>query len=117
MITLVKPTTAPTDKSIPAVMMTNVSPIARMAVIARCRSRFWKLLGVAKLWVVKVSTNHINPRRATKVRLSSVPIRALFFVAVSRTASAASAVVVLLSALIVGYSPKSFFSKFSDDRY
>ena len=43
-----------------------------------------------------------------KVRLSSVPIRALFFVAVNRTASAICASV-LLSALIVGYSPEAFF--------
>ena len=33
MMTLAKPTTAPTDRSIPAVMMTKVSPIARIAVI------------------------------------------------------------------------------------
>ena len=39
-ITLVKPTTAPTDRSMPAVMMTNVSPMARIAVMAPCRSRF-----------------------------------------------------------------------------
>ena len=33
-MTLVKPTTAPTDRSMPAVMMTNVSPMARIAIIA-----------------------------------------------------------------------------------
>ena len=32
-MTLVKPTTAPTDRSMPAVMMTKVSPIARIAII------------------------------------------------------------------------------------
>ena len=39
-ITLVNPTTAPTDKSMPAVMITNVSPMARIAVMAPCRSKF-----------------------------------------------------------------------------
>ncbi len=43
-ITLVKPTTAPTDRSIPAVIMTKVSPMARIAVMAPCRSRLVMLL-------------------------------------------------------------------------
>src|ERR1700722_7193616 len=68
------------------------------------------LLGVAKLCVLNASTSHISPRSATRVRLSSVPIRALFLVSVSRTASAASAVV-LLSTLIVGYPPKGSFPR------
>ena len=52
MMTLAKPTTAPTDRSIPAVIMTKVSPMARIAVIAPCRSRLAMLLGVQKLVVL-----------------------------------------------------------------
>src|SRR6476661_9251860 len=63
------------------------------------------LLGVAKFLVLKASMIHINASRATKVKLRRVPIRALFRVAVNRTASAASALI-LLSTLIVGYPPE-----------
>jgi hypothetical protein len=51
MITVEKPATAPTDRSMPAVMMTKVCPIARMAIIEPCRSRFVMLLAVAKFGV------------------------------------------------------------------
>ncbi len=43
-MTLAKPTTAPTDRSMPAVMMTKVSPIARIAIIEPWRSRLVMLL-------------------------------------------------------------------------
>ncbi len=52
-MTLAKPTTAPTDRSMPAVMMTKVWPTARIAVIAPWRSRLLMLLGVQKLFVAK----------------------------------------------------------------
>ena len=73
-MTLVKPTTAPTDRSMPAVMTTNVSPKARIAIIAPCRSRLAMLLDVQKLVVLNASTTHMSARRATRVRLSSVPM-------------------------------------------
>src|SRR5690348_16732256 len=68
------------------------------------------LLGVAKFLVLKASMIHINASRATKVKLRRVPIRALFRVAVNRTASAASALI-LLSTLIVGYPPEKAFPR------
>ena len=46
------------------------------------------LLGVAKLFVLNARTIHISARSATRVKLRSVPSRALFLVAVSCTASA-----------------------------
>ena len=42
------PATAPTERSMPPVMMTKVSPMARMAIIAPCRSRLAMLLEVQK---------------------------------------------------------------------
>src|SRR3984957_3018753 len=67
------------------------------------------LLGVAKFWVLNASIIHIKAKRATKVRLNSVPIRARFLVSVNRTASAAASAAVLLSTLMVGYPPKGFY--------
>ncbi len=52
-MTLVKPTTAPTERSMPAVMMTKVWPTARIAVIAPWRNRLLMLFGVQKLLVAK----------------------------------------------------------------
>ena len=100
-MTLVKPTTAPTERSIPAVMTTNVSPRARIAIIAPCRSRLAMLLGVQKLFVLNDSTTHMSARRATRVKPISVPICALLFVAASCTSSDNS---ILPSTLILPFS-------------
>ena len=54
-----KPATAPTERSMPPVMMTKVSPIARMAIIAPCRSRLAMLLAVQKVVVSTDSASHI----------------------------------------------------------
>ena len=68
---LQKPTTAPTERSMPPVMMTKVSPIARMAIIAPWRARFVMLFSVQKVGVAKARMTHINSRRPRRVRPSS----------------------------------------------
>ena len=45
-IMLMKPATAPTERSMPPVMMTKVSPMARIAIIAPCRNKLAMLLEV-----------------------------------------------------------------------
>ncbi len=74
---LVKPTTAPTERSIPAVMMTKVSPIARMAIIAPCRNKLVMLLAVQNVVVLIASAIQIKARSPSRVRPNSDPIRAL----------------------------------------
>ena len=87
---MLKPTTAPTDRSIPAVIMTNVSPIARMEIIAPWRRRFGILIGCQKVFVVKASVTHKRARRISSVRLNRTAKRALRFVAAISSASEAS---------------------------
>src|ERR1700716_108604 len=97
MITLVNPTTAPTDKSIPPVMITKVSPIPRIAVMAPCRSRLVMLPYVQKLDVLNASNTHRSARRTRRVKLSSAPTRARCFVAANcRAASVASTLILNL---------------------
>src|ERR1700730_8618287 len=67
------------------------------------------LLGVAKSCVLNASIIHIKAKRATKVRLNNVPIRARFLVSVSRPPSAAASAAFLLSTLMVDYPPKGFY--------
>ena len=61
---LQKPTTAPTERSMPAVMMTKVSPIARIAIIEPWRARLAMLFSVQKVVVAKDSTIHISTQQA-----------------------------------------------------
>ena len=71
-VTVQKPTTAPTERSMPPVMMTKVWPTARMAIIEPWRSRFEMLLAEAKLWVATDRMTHnrtssagsVSPNRA-----------------------------------------------------
>ena len=73
------PATAPTERSMPPVMMTKVSPMARMAIIAPCRSRLAMLLAVQKVVVSIDSASHIASSSRSSVspssRLSPAPLR------------------------------------------
>jgi hypothetical protein len=66
--TVQKPTTAPTDRSMPPVMMTKVWPTARIAIIEPWRSRLEMLLPVAKLVVAKDRITQSSTRSASSVR-------------------------------------------------
>ena len=56
------PAMAPTLRSMPAVMITNVSPSARIAIIEPCRSRLVMLSGVMNVRVAKLSITHNTSR-------------------------------------------------------
>jgi hypothetical protein len=72
-ITVPKPTTAPTERSMPPVMMTKVWPTARIAIIEPCRRRLEMLLVEAKLGVATDRMIHNRTSSASSVR----PNRAL----------------------------------------
>jgi hypothetical protein len=78
MMVLVRPTTAPTERSMPAVMMTKVCPTAMIDHIESWRSRFSKLPKVAKLSVETDSASHSTTSSASRVRLSRKPKRCPF---------------------------------------
>ena len=67
-IMLMKPSTAPTERSMPPVMMTKVCPIARMAMKAVWRSRLAMLLAVQNVVVSIDSASHMMARRPSRVR-------------------------------------------------
>ena len=73
------PAIAPTDRSMPPVMMTKVSPMARMAIIAPCLSRLAMLLEVQKVVVSTDSATHIAINSKSSVspnrRLTPAPLR------------------------------------------
>src|SRR5580700_8619465 len=73
---LAKPAIAPTDRSMPAVMMTKVSPIARIAIIEPCRSRFSILVAVQNVLVASDRASHMSASSPTRVRLRRTPIAA-----------------------------------------
>ncbi len=70
-----KPATAPTERSMPPVMMAKVSPIARMAIIAPWRRRLAMLLEVQKVVVSTESASHMKSSRPSRVRPSSTSSR------------------------------------------
>ena len=76
------PAIAPTERSMPPVMMTKVSPMARMAIIAPCRSRLAMLLDVQNVVVSTDSANHIAINNSSSVspnsKLSPAPPRRAF---------------------------------------
>ena len=53
--------------------------------------------------MLNASATHMSARRPSRVRLSSVPIRALFFVAAASAAASDASMPVLLSTLILPY--------------
>ena len=65
-ITPESPTTEPTERSMPAVRMTNVIPAARMAVNAFWRSTFDRFAGVKNESVASARTTH-SSASATKM--------------------------------------------------
>ena len=73
-MTLQKPTTAPTERSMPAVMITKVWPTAMMAVMAPWRIRLSTLFEVRNLSVDSESAIHISASSPTRVRLSRRPM-------------------------------------------
>ena len=48
-IIAVRPTTDPTDRSMPPVRITNVMPMARIALMAVCLARISRLVGCQEL--------------------------------------------------------------------
>ena len=66
-----KPITAPIDRSMPAVMMTKVWPIAMIASTDACRIRLTRLLAVRKVRVLSDSAIHSSSSRPSRVRFSS----------------------------------------------
>jgi hypothetical protein len=62
---LLNPTTEPTERSIPAEMITRVIPIATTPIIETWRTRFDKLLSVRKLGAVKARTT----KKTNKMRI------------------------------------------------
>ena len=66
-MTVAKPTTAPTERSMPPVMMTKVWPTAMIAIIEPCRSRFAMLLAEAKLGVATDRTIQSRTSNARSV--------------------------------------------------
>jgi hypothetical protein len=65
--TVENPAIAPTLRSMPAVMITNVSPSARTAIIDPCRNRFGMLRSVRKFGVAKLSISHSRRSRPSSV--------------------------------------------------
>ena len=78
-----KPATAPTERSMPPVMMTKVSPIARIAIIAPWRNRLAMLFAVQKVVVSNDSASHMTSSRPSRVRPSRTLSRAAAVSAVS----------------------------------
>ena len=70
-----KPATAPTERSMPPVMIAKVSPIARIAIIAPCRRRLAMLFEVQKVVVSTERASHMNSSRPSRVRPSSTSSR------------------------------------------
>ena len=66
----VKPATAPTERSMPPVMIAKVSPIARIAIIAPWRSRLAMLFEVQNVVVSTESASHMKSSRPRSVRPS-----------------------------------------------
>ena len=66
-----KPAMAPTDRSMPPVMMANVSPMARIAIIAPWRRRLAILLAVQNVVVSTDRASHMIRSRPSSVRLRS----------------------------------------------
>ena len=119
-ITLANPTTAPTERSMPAVMITNVSPIARMAVIAPCLNKLVMLFSVQKLFVLNARASHMSARSPSRVRLSSVPIRALLLTVGTRTGFDASTLICITSAtqfFVLQSGLTSYADCFRQDRF
>ena len=72
-----KPAIAPTERSMPPVMMAKVSPIARIAIIAPWRRRLAMLFEVQKVVVSIESASHMTSSRPSRVRPSSRSSRRL----------------------------------------
>src|SRR5271165_1160973 len=75
--TLLNPTIEPTERSMPAEMMTMVIPMATTPMIATCRTRFERLLSVRKLGDVKERMT----KKASRMRIripSAKPVRKNF---------------------------------------
>ena len=66
-----KPAMAPTERSMPPVMMAKVSPMARIAIIAPWRSRLAMLLAVQNVVVSIDRASHMMSNRPSRVRLRS----------------------------------------------
>ena len=62
------PAIAPTERSMPPVMMVKVSPIARIAIIAPWRRRLAMLFEVQKVVVANDSASHMTTSRTSRVR-------------------------------------------------
>ena len=83
--TLLNPTREPTERSMPAEMMTMVIPIATTPMIATWRTRFERLLSVRKLGDVKERMT----KKASRMRMripSAKPVRKNFTTLESRRA-------------------------------
>ena len=72
-----KPAIAPTERSMPPVMMVKVSPMARIAIIAPWRRRLDMLFEVQKVVVANDSASHRMSSRTRRVRPSSTFSRRL----------------------------------------
>ncbi len=57
------PRTNPTERSIPPVMMTNVSAHARRSEVVARWMMFWKLLSAKKFFPVKENTTRVRSRK------------------------------------------------------
>ncbi len=72
-----RPTTEPTERSMPAVRITNVIPAARIAVNAFWRSTFDRFSAVKNASVVNARIRHSRPS-ATKIAYREIQRRSRF---------------------------------------
>ena len=69
------PATAPTERSMPPVMITKVSPIARIAIIAPWRRRLAMLFEVQKVVVSTDSASHMASSSPSRVKPNNTSSR------------------------------------------